>query len=105
MKKNKTSRRLLIVTVALVLFICLMAVGINIVFDPFIEQVAFYPSNLGSFLVTGSFKINPETILTALDRGESGVFIPGPLYTEASVAQDHFLWNQSDYLRIATKVF
>jgi hypothetical protein len=105
MMKNKSSRRLIVVTGGLVLGICLIAAGIDIVFDPFIEQVAFYPSSLGTFRATGSFKINPATILAALDNGGSSVFVTQPLPDEPRVSEGHFLWNQSDYLKIATNAF
>jgi hypothetical protein len=52
----------------------------------------------------GFFKINPETILSALDRGEADIFIP--VLEDASFADEltdtSISWTQADFLKIAS---
>ncbi len=56
-----------------------------------------------SYPSKGGYEINPETILSSLDRGETGVFVPiiatPEVYTPLSTGS--FSWRQSDYLKIA----
>ncbi len=54
---------------------------------------------------TGYYKINPETILASLSRGETDVFIPEPATPSAPVFNSTISWHQSDYLKITNAVF
>jgi hypothetical protein len=62
------------------------------------------PSYLSSYLESGYYTINPQTILASLDRGKTDVFTPllatqdpnTPLLPSGSA-----FWTQSDYLKIA----
>lgn len=61
------------------------------------------PSYLSSYLESGYYTINPQTILVSLDQGKTDVFTPllatqdpnTPLLPSGSV-----FWTQSDYLKI-----
>ena len=80
--------------------ICLVILGIVIiyVFDPFIEGVQHYPSHLG--LERGYYTIDPEAILTSLDRVETQVFTPEISSPENPIFEKYFSWRQSDYTKI-----
>lgn len=59
----------------------------------------FYPDYIGYY------KINPETILASLDRGETTVFTPEVATPSAPVLNATVSWHQSDYLNIVNTVF
>lgn len=98
-KGVKVSRPMLVLALAAGLLITLTLV---IVFDPFEDQIRRYPNGgLSDFNDTSYYKMNPETIMSALDRGETDVFLPEPATPEAPVIEGPIKWHQSDYLRIA----
>jgi hypothetical protein len=80
--------------------LCLVILGIAIiyVFDPFVEGVQSHPSHLG--FERGYYKINPETILTSLNNGETKVFTPETTSPEEPVFDKYFSWQQSDYTKL-----
>jgi len=51
------------------------------------------------------YAIDPKSILTSLDRGETEVFLPAPLesgeYTPPIWTPGAFAWNQEDHLKVA----
>lgn len=98
MKKRHNSAR----TIAVVIFIVILSLvcGLNYVFDPFEDQVVRYPMNVTVIRDTGSYKINPETILESLRRNDINVFAPELATPEAPVFDKPILWNQSDYQEI-----
>ncbi len=51
---------------------------------------------------TGSYKINPETILESLRRNDINVFMPELSTPEAPVFDKPILWHQSDYQEITS---
>lgn len=59
----------------------------------------FEPENIGYY------KINPETILTSLDRGETNLFSPQIATSSAPMVKATISWRQSDYLLITNAVF
>lgn len=65
---------------------------------------ALFPESETSFSYTEAFyTINPGTILTSLDRGDTGVFMPQASTPEpTSITLPRLVqWSQTDYLRIA----
>lgn len=100
MKKNNKSA-MPIASVILLIVLSLLF-GLNYVFDPFEDQVVRYPMYVTDFRDTGSYKINPETILEALHHGEINVFTPESATPEAPISDKPILWNQSDYQEIAS---
>lgn len=52
-----------------------------------------------------TYTINPQTILTSLDRGETNVFLPAPLEPEGPWPilwpSGSFIWDQEDYMEVA----
>ena len=105
-KRIKLSRRSTIVVIILILVLCLVAEGINIVFDPFIEQVEWYPTaGLYSYNVMGGYAIDPDTILQALQQGKTDVLMPELATPIAPVYSGTILWHQSDFLKIANALF
>jgi len=68
--------------------------------DPFDDLVKRYPT--GVFNDMGSYKIDTETILAALDRGETDVFMPELATPQAPALEKPIMWHQSDYLKIAS---
>lgn len=87
--------------------ILLVTIGIIYVYGPFsYARGGPFSISSPSYMETGLFKINPETILASVDQGETDIFLPdsrpiderlnGPiLYTKP------ILWRQSDHLKIA----
>lgn len=64
-----------------------------------------YPIGLESYPDKGKYKINPETILTSLDRGETDVFVPISVPIEESYrlfSPGSFSWRQSNYFKISS---
>lgn len=79
------------------------------IYDPFDSYTGTAPMSLSYYTETGLFRIDPGTIVAALDNGDMNVFLPdlrslddrvsGPaLYT------GRILWSQSDNLKIARAV-
>jgi len=69
-----------------------------------VRQEALYPSNLGNYNQTGTFTINPETIISSIDRGAVDIFTPVQATSEINISflpPGSVLWTQSDYLKIA----
>ncbi len=89
-----------IVLILILLGICL---GLNFVFDPFQDQIARYPSEL--FYNQTFYRINPDTIISSLERGGIDVFTPEvatpPIYTPAPESLQS-LWGQADYLKVVS---
>lgn len=83
----------------------LVTAGIIYVYNPILGDTG-WPSGLSShYRDAGLYGINPETILTSLEKGDADVFLPDPrsiddrydgpiLYTEP------VKWSQSDNLKI-----
>ena len=59
----------------------------------------FEPENIGYY------KINPETILASLNRGESNIFAPEIATLSAPMRNITFSWYQLDYLLITNALF
>lgn len=81
---------------------------VNVVFDPFIEQVRRYPDVFTAntdFQKTGSYTIDSETILKSLANGQRDIFVPFAAAPEAPVSQNKLMWRQVDYLQVANAVF
>jgi hypothetical protein len=87
-----------------ILILLLIVIAILVFVFGGCSQEAHFPSDLGSYNQTGNYRIDPETILTSLDQGETNVFTP-MLATPSS--EDQLLppgsipWTQADYLKIA----
>lgn len=90
-------------------FVSLAILGISliVVYDYIIieQNELRNPGNLSSYSNVGSFKIDSETILTALDLNRTNIFSPiietpssdSPPPSNTSVA-----WTQNDYLKITS---
>jgi hypothetical protein len=64
------------------------------------------PVNPRSFSHTGSYKINPDTILKSIDNGEpSLVFLPETMMTPGASANREVNWTQAEYYKIAAALF
>ena len=61
----------------------------------------------GDYEQTDSFEIDPETILTALEQGQTNVFVPINSTPEAyiSLPAGSYSWTQADYLKISENLF
>jgi len=98
---KRLTRSLLI---ALVIVLCLV-LYIAIISGVFNDQIEEYPTTISSFSDTGNYKIDPETILESLDRGETDVFkftaSPPEVYTPPD-KDIIYSWGQFDYWKIAS---
>jgi hypothetical protein len=102
-RNRKISRTMVIAATGVVLLITLAIIA---VFNPLEDQIRRYPNgDLSDFNDTSYYKINPETIMRSLDRGETGVFLPELATPQAPKVEAPFTWHQSDYLRIATALY
>lgn len=107
------NKRVLIIGVTLGCLLILVFSGILIYEQMLHEQEMFRgPDELSSYDPTdyansaiGFFRINPETILSALDQGEEHIFTP-VLREDASFADEltnlSISWTQADFLKIAS---
>ncbi len=71
------------------------------------EQEDFrLPSRLSSYSDMGYYKIDPETILASLERGDANVFMP--LLTDPRDVEEitdiSISWTQADFLKIASSL-
>jgi hypothetical protein len=97
MKKKR-----IIVIALLVIVIIGIFIGAIYLLTPYDDQVNRYPKiGLSDFDNIGRYRINPETILASLDRGETNVFMPESATPESPVLETAVSWRQSDYLEIA----
>jgi hypothetical protein len=105
--KNKKPIKLIIsiVCIAFFLLLCVATDIINRVFDPFAEFVHRGNPNFVDGIKTISFQINPQTILTSLAKNETNIFSPLITTPDAQLEQYPILWQQSDYIKIATVAF
>jgi len=90
------------------LALCLIVIALAILFFDRIRQNAVFPSTLGNYDDTGSFKIDPRTILQSIDQGKTNIFMPVPLNSDANetfLPSGSFSWTQSDYLKIAAALY
>lgn len=98
----------IILSITVTVLLCAGAEVVNVVFDPFIDQVRRYPDVFTAdtdFHKTGSYVIKPDTILKSLANGQRDIFVTLAATPEAQVAQNKIVWRQIDYLQIANAVF
>jgi hypothetical protein len=103
MKHNLPQKWITKIVIAL-LFLCLTFGMINAVFDPFADFVYRRP-HFAKASNTGSYQINPQTILISLANSETNVFSPVITTSDAPTDQNPILWQQSEYLTIANAAF
>jgi hypothetical protein len=104
MKKNRTTT----IFALLIIIIAICSVIYVSISNSFEDQINRYPKNfLSDFdsYDTGRYKIDPETILASLDRGETGVFALELATPVAPVFDTTISWHQSDYLKITNAVY
>jgi hypothetical protein len=74
-------------------------------YDSYIDDQKYThnPINMGSYEIADYYKIDPNTILEALNRGEANVFLPlqGDPFTAEEFPNVNISWTQADYLQIA----
>ena len=102
----KRNRKVIIITFLIVGLLCFgisYLYGNSLNYGPFLYPknglADFYPDHIGYY------KINPETIIASLDRGEINVFAPESATPAAPIFDTSFSWHQSDYLKITNAVF
>jgi hypothetical protein len=96
--KSGGPKRILI----LVALLIIIAVTIKVfAYEPFMfmDQANRDP-NQGDYSDNGSYKIDPNSILTALSHGETKVFMP-ELATPEVYRSGVYSWHQADYFKIA----
>lgn len=91
----------LIVCLAGLLAVVGMVCALVYVFDPFQDQVDRYPMAVADLREVVNYKIDPQTILPSLERGNINVFFPASTSSEVPMEERPVLWNQSEYLKIA----
>ena len=96
---NKRYVLLLLITIIGMIFLFVFVIQ-----SRFNKQIPYYPSE---YKTSGSYKINPYTVIESLDNGNKNVFMlvradgsPDNLLTPGSIS-----WTQSDYLKIARALF
>jgi hypothetical protein len=74
-------------------------------YDSYIDDQKYThnPINMGSYEITDHYRINPNTILASLNRGETDVFLPlqGELIAIEEFPDVSISWTQANYLQIA----
>ena len=104
MKRKRTA----LIIALLILIIAALCYG---AFQLWVDSLSWnphdYPRNgLSDFGDdTGYYKINPETILASLGRGETDAFAPEPATPSAPIFNSTISWHQSDYLNITNAMF
>lgn len=107
MNKQIRTRRKLAILLALIILAVVAFVLYYMVIQANMEQAVRYPLG-SSYQETGSYEIDPQTILASLERGETDVFKPISATPEANNAPytpspvGVISWNQSDYLKVAS---
>ncbi len=101
MNKNFQQKRNITVIAAILTVTIILCSIIYISSSPLDESIRRYPINLGSFADTDSYKINPQTILSSLDRGQMDVFAPELATPQMPVSNKPVGWRQEDYQKIA----
>ncbi len=105
MIKNITARRVTMVVGILILLFILFCMAFSIFDNSFMytQEVQRYPGSLGDYeyLDHGDYKINPATILLALNHGDTNVFMPELATPEVWNWDGSIIWHYSDYLKIA----
>lgn len=102
-KRNK-ARRILTVLLVLIIPASIAFLVLCLVIRANLEQVELFPLN-SSYQDTGNYRINPETILEALDQGKTNIFTPILTASEAENTPNSvglYPWKQSDYLKVAS---
>lgn len=104
---GKQAKRKSVVITLLILLLVILVTAFSLLaiyFAPvFGDQVKLYPGGPSSYLNTGDYAINPNTILNDLDRGKTNLFAPLLATPETPVSRtsSSFSWRQVDYLKIA----
>ena len=67
------------------------------------QELVNLPNDMGSYQNSGYFKIDPRTILTSLETGNTSVFIPffGDPQKIPAISDLPIYWTQSDFFKIA----
>lgn len=96
MKKTLLTIYIIVVTVFLVRILWVIFISSN----PF-ESDANYPMSLASFDNSGSYAIDPNTILADIDSHKSSIFTSVPLDSQTPVLDSSLYWRQDDYFKVA----
>ncbi|MFT3891640.1 MAG: PepSY domain-containing protein [Anaerolineales bacterium] len=86
------------------ILILLFLVSALFVFRLLHDSKLQYPYGLSNFVDRGDYKIEPNSILQDLERGEKDVFKPGTnisLEVNSAYKVDSFSWQHSDYMEVA----
>jgi hypothetical protein len=98
-KKRLVKKILFIAMIAMIPFICTVAMNEPIFMD---SQQYRYPDVLFSgYGDIGSYKFDPDTILTSLDKEDTDAFTLQLATSEVPIYSDPSSWKQSDYLKVA----
>ncbi len=96
-----------IVAALLVLLLAVLCILLTIVFDlgNIFDSGLYDPVTIFDFSYTGSYKIDPNTILKSIDSEQSLVFLPETTVISDLNTNNELAWTQLEYYKIAAVLF
>ncbi len=94
--------------IIIVLLLLALCIPLNIIFTSakFFEVGARNdPVAISSFNKSGSYKIDPETILDSIQTNQLPIFLPEVSVTPDPHLETIFTWSQTEYLKVASALF
>ena len=84
--------------VVIVIFLTVLIIGYIYVFEPG-QYDSYLPVGISDFRDKSSYKIEPETILASIDRGEMQVFKQTAI-AQQNPPEETNPWQQADFIKV-----
>ena len=89
------------VLIAIAIFLTLLGIAYIYVYDPFLPEARSFPVGIGDFRDRNSYRIDPNTIIGALDSGATDIFTPIDSSRPDGVSDEPVSWQQDDFIKVA----
>ena len=89
------------VLIAIAIFLTLLGIAYIYVFDPFLAEARSFPAGIGDFRDRNSYQIDPNTIIAALDSGQTDSFILMDSSLPTAISDASVSWQQEDFIKVA----
>ena len=89
------------VLIAIAIFLTLLGIAYIYVYDPFLPEARSFPVGIGDFRDRNSYQIDSNTIIAALDSGQTDLFTLMDSPQPTAIPDVSVSWQQEDFIKVA----